>query len=101
MAETKTKKRPPKEDVLDEYGVSVAMGLELMREMLLYRRFEEKAEEGYAIGKIGGFCHLHIGQEGAAAGSIKALRVDDYVISSYRSHTQAIAKGVPPNAVIL
>lgn len=100
MAETKAKKRPPKKDVLGDYGVSVDMGLELMRQMLLYRRFEEKAEEGYAIGKIGGFCHLHIGQEGAAAGSIKALRVDDYVISSYRSHTQAIAKGVQPTAVM-
>ena len=72
----------------------------LLEDMVLIRRFEEKAEEGYAIGKIGGFCHLHIGQEGAAAGSIKALRVDDYVISSYRSHTQAIAKGVAPNAVM-
>jgi pyruvate dehydrogenase E1 component alpha subunit len=100
VAETKAKKRPPKKDVLGDYGVSVDMGLELMRQMLLYRRFEEKAEEGYAIGKIGGFCHLHIGQEGAAAGSIKALRVDDYVISSYRSHTQAIAKGVQPTAVM-
>jgi pyruvate dehydrogenase E1 component alpha subunit len=68
--------------------------------MLLYRRFEEKAEEGYAIGKIGGFCHLHIGQEGAAAGSILPLREDDYVMTAYRDHTLAIAKGVSPNAVM-
>ncbi len=74
--------------------------LELLKEMLLYRRFEEKAEEAYAIGKIGGFCHLHIGQEAAAAGTIKPLRSDDYVITAYRDHTQAIAKGVHPNAVM-
>ena len=100
MAGAKTKKRAAKEGVLEAYGVSADVALGLMREMLLYRRFEEKAEEGYAIGKIGGFCHLHIGQEGAAAGSIRGLRIDDYVISSYRSHTQAIAKGVPPNRVM-
>jgi pyruvate dehydrogenase E1 component alpha subunit len=100
VAETKTKKRPVKKNALDAHGVSAEVALDLMRRMLLYRRFEERAEEAYAIGKIGGFCHLHIGQEGAAAGSIAALRIDDYVISSYRSHTQAIAKGVDPNSVM-
>jgi pyruvate dehydrogenase E1 component alpha subunit len=99
MAETKTK-RATKKDSLEAYGVSAEVALDLMRDMLLYRRFEEKAEEAYAIGKIGGFCHLHIGQEGACAGSIKPLRDDDYVVSSYRSHTQAIAKGISPNAVM-
>ena len=72
----------------------------LLADMLLYRRFEEKAEEAYAIGKIGGFCHLHIGQEGLAAGSIKPLRADDLVITAYREHTQAIAKGITPRAVM-
>jgi pyruvate dehydrogenase E1 component subunit alpha len=99
VAETKTRKGEAK-DVLKAYGVTPELALELMQDMLVYRRFEEKAEEAYAIGKIGGFCHLHIGQEGAAAGSIKALREDDYVISAYREHTQAIAKGVSPNAVM-
>jgi len=80
--------------------VSVELALDLLRDMLLYRRFEEKAEEAYAIGKIGGFCHLHIGQEGVAAGSIKPLRPADYVISAYRDHTQALAKGVAPGAVM-
>jgi pyruvate dehydrogenase E1 component alpha subunit len=82
------------------HGVPPETALRLMREMLLYRRFEEKAEEAYAIGKIGGFCHLHIGQEAAAAGSILALREDDYVISAYREHTQALAKGITPGAVM-
>lgn len=84
----------------DLNGVAPESALMLMREMLLYRRFEEKAEEGYAIGKIGGFCHLHIGQEAAAAGSIKTLREDDYVVSAYREHTQALAKGMSPKAVM-
>ncbi|MEE8146104.1 MAG: pyruvate dehydrogenase (acetyl-transferring) E1 component subunit alpha [Longimicrobiales bacterium] len=74
--------------------------LRFLRQMLLYRRFEEKAEEGYAIGKIGGFCHLHIGQEAVAAGAILSLREDDYAISAYRDHTQALAKGLPPEAVM-
>lgn len=74
--------------------------LDLLAEMLLYRRFEEQAEQAYAIGKIGGFCHLHIGQEATAAGSIKPLRADDYVITAYREHTQALAKGMHPNAVM-
>ena len=101
MAETKTKKkRGKKGDVLDRYGVSPELALDLLRNMLLYRRFEEKAEEAYAIGRIGGFCHVHIGQEGACAGSIKPLREDDYVVTAYRDHTQAIAKGVHPNAVM-
>jgi len=103
MAETKTAKKTKskaKTNVFTAAGVSPELAQDLLREMLLYRRFEEKAEEGYAIGKIGGFCHLHIGQEGAAAGSIKPLRPDDYVISAYRSHTQALAKGVTPQAVL-
>ena len=85
MADTKTKARKKKSDPFAEHGVSEELGLELLRDMLLYRRFEEKTEEGYAIGKIGGFCHVHIGQEAAAAGSIKPLRDDDYVMRDRKS----------------
>ena len=93
----------------EEADAAAAAGLEgfsreelhaLLADMLLYRRFEEKAEEAYAIGKIGGFCHLHIGQEGLAAGAIKPLRGDDLVITAYREHTQAIAKGITPRAAM-
>ena len=87
-------------EALERHGIDEELALSLLADMLLYRRFEEKAEEAYAIGKIGGFCHLHIGQEAAAAGSIKPLRDDDYVITAYREHTQAIAKGVHPNIVM-
>ena len=72
----------------------------LLRDMLLYRRFEEEAETAYKIGKIGGFCHIHIGQEALAAGAIKPLRRDDLVITAYREHTQAIAKGIEPRRVM-
>ena len=55
------------------------LGHELLRQMLLIRRFEEKAAEMYALGKIGGFLHLYIGQEAVAVGAISSLRPDDYV----------------------
>jgi pyruvate dehydrogenase E1 component alpha subunit len=72
----------------------------LLRDMLLIRRFEEKAGEQYALGKVGGFCHLYIGQEAVAVGSLSALREDDYAISSYREHGQALVRGIPPSAVM-
>ena len=93
----------------EEIDAAAATGVEgfsreelhaLLMDMLLYRRFEEKAEEAYAIGKIGGFCHLHIGQEGLAAGAIKPLRADDPVLTAYRDHTMAIAKGITPRAAM-
>jgi len=73
---------------------------QMLRQMLLIRRFEEKAAEAYALGKIGGFCHLYIGQEAVAVGSMAALRSDDYVIASYREHGQALVRGIPANAVM-
>src|SRR5438128_5127504 len=74
--------------------------LAMFRQMLLIRRFEEKCAESYSLGKIGGFCHLYIGQEAVAVGAISALRPDDYVRTSYREHGQAIAKGMSPKAVM-
>lgn len=67
--------------------------VDLLRQMLLMRRFEEKCAEMYATGKIGGFLHLYIGQEAVATGAISVLRPDDYVIASYREHGHALAKG--------
>src|SRR6266571_1019369 len=74
--------------------------LSLFHQMLLIRRFEEKCAESYSLGKIGGFCHLYIGQEAVGVGAISALRPDDYVLTSYREHGQAIAKGISPDAVM-
>lgn len=72
----------------------------MLRDMLLIRRFEEKAAEAYAHGKIGGFCHLYIGQEAVAVGTMAALRPDDYIMTSYREHGQALARGVSSRAVM-
>ncbi len=74
--------------------------LSIYRQMLLARRFEEKSAEAYSAGKIGGFCHLYIGQEAVAIGAISAIRKDDYVLTSYREHAHAIAKGISPKSVM-
>ncbi len=71
----------------------------MYKEMCIYRRFEEKVLQAYTQQKFAGFCHVHIGQEGVAVGVQKALRDSDYMISGYRSHTQAIGKGISPNQV--
>lgn len=81
-------------------SVHTDLHLQMLRRMLLIRRFEEKAAEAYALGKIGGFCHLYIGQEAVAVGALAALRDDDYVLCSYREHGQALVRGVPPGAVM-
>ncbi|HEY5491366.1 MAG TPA: pyruvate dehydrogenase (acetyl-transferring) E1 component subunit alpha [Gemmatimonadaceae bacterium] len=77
-----------------------ALDRELLHSMLVQRRFEEKVGEAYALGKIGGFCHLYIGQEAVSTGIINQLRPDDYVIGTYRDHGQALARGVTPRAVM-
>src|SRR5581483_2432452 len=74
--------------------------VKMFRQMLLIRRFEEKCAEAYSLGKIGGFCHLYIGQEAVCVGSISALREDDYVLTSYREHGQALAKGISADAIM-
>ena len=73
---------------------------DLLRSMLIQRRFEERCAEAYALGKIGGFCHLYIGQEAISAGTMSMLRPDDYVVTSYRDHGQAIARGMSPRSVM-
>ena len=65
-------------------------------QMLLMRRFEERAQQAYIQQKIRGFCHLYIGQEAVAAGSISAIRPDDNIITAYRDHAHPIAKGLDP-----
>jgi pyruvate dehydrogenase E1 component subunit alpha len=74
--------------------------IDLLRSMLLQRRFEERTAEAYALGKIGGFCHLYIGQEAVSTGTLSMLRPDDYVITTYRDHGQALARGITPRAVM-
>jgi len=92
MANKKNGEAPPPDET--------ALRKDLLRSMLLQRRFEERCAEAYALGKIGGFCHLYIGQEAISAGTMSLLRPDDYVVTSYRDHGQAIARGMTPRAVM-
>ena len=77
-------------------GVDADAAKHLLHQMMLIRRFEEKAAENYALGKIGGFLHLSIGEEAVAVGVTAALRTDDYAISTYREHGHCLAKGSDP-----
>src|SRR5678816_1100238 len=88
------------ETVATKESSDAALNQELLRSMLLQRRFEERCAEAYALGKIGGFCHLYIGQEAVSTGSLSILRPDDYIITTYRDHGQALARGITPRAVM-
>src|SRR5436190_15021028 len=86
------KKGPPaatKEDLLEYY-----------REMLLIRRFEERAGQLYGMGLIGGFCHLYIGQEAIAVGCQAAKRPGDQMITGYRDHGHMLVCGMDPKEVM-
>src|SRR5256885_398046 len=72
--------------------------VEMLWLMLLIRRFEERASQQYQAQKIGGFCHLYIGQEAVVTGAIAATRFDDYIITAYRDHAHALARGTSANA---
>ena len=74
--------------------------LELYRQMALIRRFEEKAAELYTAGKIGGFLHLYIGEEAIATGACQAMGPDDHLLTAYRDHGWAIARGLEPRRVM-
>jgi pyruvate dehydrogenase E1 component subunit alpha len=91
QAEGRTEKHPlPEPDVAREW----------LEQMLLIRRFEERAGEMYTRAKVGGFLHLAIGEEATIVGSVAAMRDSDYLLSAYRSHGHTIARGSDPNAVM-
>ncbi len=75
--------------------------VEMLSLMLLIRRFEERASQQYQAQKIGGFCHLYIGQEAVVAGAVAAVRPDDYLITAYRDHAHALARGTSASSRIL
>lgn len=75
-------------------------GLSLLAEMLLIRRFEEKCAELYSGGKIWGFLHLYIGEEAVAVGAMRTICPEDAVVSTYREHGHALARGVPAGPVM-
>jgi len=74
--------------------------LSALREMLLIRRFEEKAGQLYGMGAIGGFCHLYIGQEAIVVGMQMALKPGDQIITGYRDHGHMLACGMDSNGVM-
>jgi len=89
---TKSKKKKPtysKEQYVQWY-----------ESMQLMRRFEERAGQLYGMQKIKGFCHLYIGQEAVVAGAMSVLKKEDSMITAYRDHAHAIAKGITPRAVM-
>src|SRR4051795_5038541 len=73
---------------------------ERYRMMFLIRHFEEAAERQYKAARIGGYCHLSSGQEAATVGAVAALEPDDLLVTGYRCHGFALARGVPPEAVM-
>src|SRR5258705_4313367 len=100
----------PKKSILKEAGQEKGNGslpeftreqaLSALRDMLLIRRFEEKAGQLYGMGAIGGFCHLYIGQEAIVVGMQMALKQGDQVITGYRDHGHMLATGMDAKGVM-
>lgn len=93
----KSSTRPSTPEPLD---FSKEQELSAYRDMLMIRRFEEKAGQLYGMGFIGGFCHLYIGQEAVVVGMQSAIRDGDQVITSYRDHGHMLACGMDPKGVM-
>jgi pyruvate dehydrogenase E1 component alpha subunit len=90
VTEETTRRELPERDAAREW----------LEAMLLIRRFEERAGEMYAKAKVGGFLHLAIGEEATIVGAVRAMRDEDYLISTYRSHGHALARGADPDRVM-
>lgn len=84
----------------DQSAVKREHCLQLLREMLRIRRFEEKCAELYTLNKIHGFLHLYVGEEAIAVGVIPLLRPEDAIVSTYREHGHALARGIPADQVM-
>ncbi|MGH6684537.1 MAG: pyruvate dehydrogenase (acetyl-transferring) E1 component subunit alpha [Pseudolabrys sp.] len=95
QAAEKTRRSRPR-----EAGIDKAQLLKAYRDMLLIRRFEERAGQLYGMGLIGGFCHLYIGQEAVVVGVQAAQRAGDQVITAYREHGHMLANGMDPKRVM-
>ena len=104
-ATVKRSSPPPVPDAINPKALELTRAnrdllLGMHRQMQLIRRFEERAQEQYTKAKIGGYCHLNIGEEATVVGGITALKPNDYIFTSYREHGHAIARGVDPKAVM-
>ena len=74
--------------------------LSLLKQMLRIRRFEEKCAELYSLQKIRGFLHLYVGEEAVAVGAMSALKPEDFIVSTYREHGHALARGLAMGAIM-
>src|SRR5258708_23181824 len=95
-----TVKRKPRIAQAEEASVTAAELLKYYRDMLLIRRFEEKAGQMYGMGLIGGFCHLYIGQEAVVVGVMAVSQEGDSTVTSYRDHGHMLACGMDPKGVM-
>ncbi len=99
-SKTAAKRKPAKSTSTTKFNFSPEQDLEAYREMLLIRRFEEKAGQMYGMGLIGGFCHLYIGQEAVVVGMQAAIGEGDQLITSYRDHGHMLAAGMDAKGVM-
>src|SRR5579864_1690619 len=100
MAVVKRKPKLNRTEQDAEPGLAPAKMLQLYRDMLLIRRFEEKAGQMYGMGLIGGFCHLYIGEEAVVVGMMAAVKDGDTIVTSYRDHGHMLACGMDPKGVM-
>src|SRR5215469_11191910 len=100
MATATRKLKPVRKAQEAEPELAPEQVLKLYRDMLLIRRFEEKAGQMYGMGLIGGFCHLYIGEEAVVVGVMSAVEEGDSIITSYRDHGHMLASGMDPKGVM-
>ncbi len=100
MAKSSSKAKPAVKSRGRKPAVSRDEFLKYYKDMLLIRRFEEKAGQMYGMGLIGGFCHLYIGQEAVVVGMQAELEAQDTVITTYRDHGHMLACGMDPRGVM-
>jgi len=100
MATATRKFKPLRKAQESEPDLSPEQMLKLYRDMLLIRRFEEKAGQMYGMGLIGGFCHLYIGEEAVVVGVMAAVQEGDTIVTSYRDHGHMLACGMDPKGVM-
>ncbi|MEU5950287.1 pyruvate dehydrogenase (acetyl-transferring) E1 component subunit alpha [Micromonospora sp. NPDC047465] len=106
-AKTPADSRPGPSSTRRKAATTAAVGvlpdeqlLGFYRQMVLVRRFEERAARAYTEAKIGGYCHLNLGEEATVAGLMAAVQAEDYVFTNYREHGYAIARGIGPERVM-
>lgn len=89
-----------KEEIKTKLSINRKEGLQMLYQMILIRRFEEKSAEMYSKSKIRGFLHLYIGEEAVAVGVMQSLTKEDNILATYREHGHALARGISPECIM-